>query len=177
MSFVDQLMAPLSSSARARHGVKLLESGRTAQGFRHLARAARSGSIDAQYRVGQCYLEGVGVPQATGEAVRWFERAAEAGSAEAQFYLALLYVRGVSVPKQSGGGAKALFVSDDQSGGSDFARRSNGRAAPRRAVRRKARRFLAIFLPPVRKRSAIRRRRSAGISARRGLAAHKDHLA
>ena len=95
--------------------------GRAAEGFRHLARAARSGSIDAQYRVGQCYLEGVGVPQATGEAVRWFERAADAGSAEAQFYLALLYVRGISVPKQSGGGAKALFLSDNQSGGSDFA--------------------------------------------------------
>ena len=100
MSFVDRLVAPLSTSARARLGIDLLEAGRAAEGFRHLARAARSGSVEAQFRVGRCYLEGIGVPQATAEAVRWLERAGEAGSVDAQFYLALLYVRGVSVPKQ-----------------------------------------------------------------------------
>ena len=101
MNFVDRLVAPVSTSARARLGIDLLECGRAAEGFRHLAHAARNGCIEAQYRVGRCYLEGTGVPQATAEAVRWLERAAEAGSLDAQFYLALLYARGVSAP--SGG--------------------------------------------------------------------------
>ena len=78
MNFVDRLIAPLSTSARARLGANLLEAGRAAEGFRHLARAALGGSVKAQYRVGLCYLEGIGVPRATVEAVRWLERAAEA---------------------------------------------------------------------------------------------------
>ena len=110
MSFVDRLIAPVSPSARARLGIDLLEFGRAAEGFHQLAYAARGGCIEAQYRVGRCYLEGTGVPQATTEAVRWLQRAAEAGSADAQFYLALLYVRGVIIPTQL---SAALFTGDE----------------------------------------------------------------
>ena len=87
MSFVDRLVAPVSTSARARLGIDLLEAGRAAEGFRQLAHAARSGCVEAQYRVGRCYLEGTGVPKATAEAVLWLEREAD-GSKDAQFYLA-----------------------------------------------------------------------------------------
>ena len=110
MNFVDRLVAPVSTSARARLGIDLLERGRAAEGFRHLAHAARNGCIEAQYRVGRCYLEGTGVPQATAEAVRWLERAAEAGSLDAQFHLALLYARGVRPPQEATPGAKVLFT-------------------------------------------------------------------
>src|SRR3954452_1080631 len=121
MSFVDRLVAPVSTSARARLGIDLLEAGRSVEGFRQLAQAARSGSVEAQYRVGRCYLEGTGVPQTTAEAVRWLGRAAEAASVEAQFQLALLYVRGINVPKQLSAGAKALFAENNTGGGPDFA--------------------------------------------------------
>ena len=113
MNFVDRLVARVSTSARARLGIDLLECGQAAEGFRHLAHAARNGCIEAQYRVGRCYLEGTGVPQAIAEAVRWLERAAEAGSLDAQFHLALLYARGVRPPQEEATqGAKVLFARD-----------------------------------------------------------------
>ena len=165
MSFVDRLVAPVSTSARARLGIDLLECGRAAEGFRHLAHAARNGCIEAQYRVGRCYLEGTGVPQATAEAVRWLERAAEAGSLDAQFHLALLYVRGVTSLRRQPRARRLSLLETVQAADRISPRHSSGRAAPLRAARPKAKQFLAISSLQALKPSAMRRRRSAGTRA------------
>jgi TPR repeat protein len=62
----------------------------------------------AQYRLGRCYLLGLGVPPSTPEGLRWLTRAANAGDAEAQTQLAALALQGVSERDPDG-----LFSSGD----------------------------------------------------------------
>jgi TPR repeat protein len=60
------------------------------------ARAAGAGLARAQYRLGRCYLLGLGVPPSTPEGLRWMRRAGEAGDTAAQTQLAALAMQGVS---------------------------------------------------------------------------------
>jgi uncharacterized protein len=64
--------------------------------------AARSGLPQAQYRLGRCYLRGLGVPPSLGEALRWFRRAADGGDAAAQTQLAELALQGIGDQPPSG---------------------------------------------------------------------------
>jgi TPR repeat protein len=109
MTVLDRLAAPFSARARMRAGLDLITRGKGAKGFRHLARAARRGSMEAQYRVGRCYLDGQAVPQSRTEAVRWLERAAQRGHADAQLALAALCAQGVGHEIESGGSVASLF--------------------------------------------------------------------
>jgi TPR repeat protein len=54
--------------------------------------AAESGSAIAQYNLGLCCNDGVGVEQAHAAAARWFRAAADQGFAAAQYSLGVVYV-------------------------------------------------------------------------------------
>jgi hypothetical protein len=60
---------------------------------------AERGDQDAQYRLGNCYYEGTGVPEDKTEAVKWYHKAAEQGHAEAQYWLGHCYSSGTGVPE------------------------------------------------------------------------------
>ncbi|MEI8376492.1 MAG: hypothetical protein WCJ35_27055 [Planctomycetota bacterium] len=47
-------------------------------------KAARRGDAGAQYNLGVCFRDGLGVPQDNVEAAIWFRNAAEQGDTEAQ---------------------------------------------------------------------------------------------
>ena len=58
---------------------------------------AEQGVAKAQYNLGECYYEGIGVPQDYKQAVYWYSKAAEQGLAEAQYNLGLCYDEGKGV--------------------------------------------------------------------------------
>ena len=65
-------------------------------------KAAKQGSVDAQFNLGECYYEGTGVEKDAAKAVEWFRRAAEQGNdAEAQYYLGAYYYNGTGVEKDA----------------------------------------------------------------------------
>jgi hypothetical protein len=80
--------------------------------FPLFAEAAQSGLPQAQYRLGRCYLKGLGVPPSLGEALRWFRRAADAGDAAAQTQLAELALQGIGDQPPSGLFDDPCLVSD-----------------------------------------------------------------
>ena len=58
----------------------------------------------AQFKIGEMYYNGEGVPQDYAEAIKWYRKAAEDNYAhgyasDALFYLSDMYHRGVGVPK------------------------------------------------------------------------------
>ena len=63
-------------------------------------RAAEQGDAEAQFRLGNMYLRGMGdLLQDDAEAVRWFRPAAEQGNARAQVKLGAMYAVGRGVPQ------------------------------------------------------------------------------
>lgn len=64
------------------------------QGLRQLVWAARSGSADAQYRLGHAYLTGRGAPNYPQVAVKWLGLASVQGHAHACHTLSLIYLTG-----------------------------------------------------------------------------------
>jgi hypothetical protein len=63
-----------------------------------LTRAAREGSIPAQYDLGELYLAGEGVPMDPARAREWFLEAASGGHVRAIHRLALLDIEGIGGP-------------------------------------------------------------------------------
>src|SRR5262245_54123378 len=59
--------------------------------------AAEAGVGGAQWRLGSCYEDGVGVEQDVDEAVRWYRKAAEQGDPRGQTNLGICYDRGSGV--------------------------------------------------------------------------------
>jgi TPR repeat protein len=94
MAMLDRLMANMSPLAALRRALSLTEQGNVKQAFPLLARAARAGIAEAEYRMGRCYLEATGVPPSRVQGVRWLERAANQGYVEAQAQLATLSIQG-----------------------------------------------------------------------------------
>ena len=72
-----------------------------------LRKAAVQGDLNAQFSIGQDYLEGKGTEQQLpvnerlSKAARWFRRAAENGHAPSQYRLATLYELGQGAPKDA----------------------------------------------------------------------------
>ena len=83
------------ASAALRRAVRLTDKGDRRAAFPLLARAARAGIAEAEFRVGRCYLEGAGVPPGRANGVRWLEKAATQGYVEAQALLATLCLNGM----------------------------------------------------------------------------------
>ena len=104
MGFLDVILSPFSAAAALRRAVRLTDKGDRRAAFPLLARAARAGIAEAEFRIGRCYLEGTGVPPSRGNGVRWLEKAATQGYVEAQALLATLCLNGMG-PEQAGGGA------------------------------------------------------------------------
>jgi TPR repeat protein len=77
--------------------------------------AAEKGIAEAQYRLGNIYLEGNGVARDPAKAASWFRRAAEQGHASAQNNFGLLCLNGSGVHKND---AEALkwFIKSAQAG-------------------------------------------------------------
>jgi hypothetical protein len=67
--------------------------------------AAEQGNANAQYKLGEAYYDGAGVPQDRQQALRWFRAAADQGHAEAQYSLGFIYQLGRGVPAD---GAEAI---------------------------------------------------------------------
>src|SRR5215212_6869428 len=91
---LEKVRAVFSPSAALRRGATLMAAGKTGSGFRLYSRAGRAGLAEAEYRVGRCYLDGVGVPPSRAEAIRWLEQAAHHNHIEAQWQLAVIYPNG-----------------------------------------------------------------------------------
>jgi TPR repeat protein len=64
-----------------------------------LRKSAEEGDASAQFRLGQLYDEGTGVPRDYGQAKVWFEKAAKQGHVGAQINLGTLYLQGEGTPQ------------------------------------------------------------------------------
>lgn len=120
MTLLWRVAAIFSTRAQLRLGLRLIERGAGAKGFRHLARAARRDCLEAHYLLGRCYLEGRVVPHSRTEAMRWLEHAAQGGHAQAQFLVAALYAQGVGYATEGSISVGGLF-SNNEDGAPDYA--------------------------------------------------------
>lgn len=64
-----------------------------------LTSRAESGDADAQFSLGNRYLDGEGVGQDNFAALRWFTLAAESGNVNAQYNIAVMYLNGIGMVK------------------------------------------------------------------------------
>ena len=62
--------------------------------IKHFRKAAEKGNAEAQFKLGYCLYQGLGMEQDYAEAVKWFRKAAEQGLVEAQFNLGLCFYQG-----------------------------------------------------------------------------------
>jgi len=65
-------------------GVKAYDAGDCEAAAECFEKSAEKGYSRAQYRIGKCYLDGVGVRKDAAAALEWFRLAAEQGNAEAR---------------------------------------------------------------------------------------------
>lgn len=64
--------------------------------------SADKGDTESQFRLGNIYLNGDGVPIDYKKAFEWYEKAALRGHADAQFSLGLMYDKGhIGIPKNN----------------------------------------------------------------------------
>ena len=84
-------------AARLAYARVLAEDGEHRRAFQEFARAARRGLPAAQFRLGRCYLLGLGTPSSPDAALRWLTCAGEREDVEAQALLASLALQGISV--------------------------------------------------------------------------------
>ena len=89
-------------AARLAYARVLVEDGEHRRAFRQFARAARRGLPAAQFRLGRCYLLGLGTPSSPDAALRWLTCAAEGDDVDAQALLASLALQGISVDAEGG---------------------------------------------------------------------------
>jgi hypothetical protein len=84
-----------SPAARLAYGIALADDGMHIDAVDQFHRAA--GTLpDAAFRLGRCYLLGLGVPAGPDAALHWFTRAACGGHVDAQVLLASLALQGIS---------------------------------------------------------------------------------
>src|SRR5260370_21326783 len=95
MGFVDWMIGLGPPTAGLGRAIRLSEKGKGVEASPLLARAAKAGIVDAEYRIAQSYLEGRGVPPSRAEGARWLQRAATHGSLEAQLMLSALCINGL----------------------------------------------------------------------------------
>src|SRR5260370_42434757 len=93
---LERVQAIFSPTVALRRGATLMAAGKPGPAFQLYARAGRTGLAEAEYRVGRCYLDGVGVPPNRAEGIRWLELAARHGHVEAQSQLAVIYPDGTA---------------------------------------------------------------------------------
>jgi enhanced entry protein EnhC len=79
------------------------EHGLSKRDFEKALKEANLGAVDAQFIVGRCYLDGVGVEANPLEAKRWFEKGLRQDDLRAQYEYALLEIDGQDVQQQRHG--------------------------------------------------------------------------
>jgi TPR repeat protein len=109
---LERVQAVFSPTAALQRGTKLMAAGKTGPAFQLYARAGRTGLAEAEYRVGRCYLDGVGVPPSRAEGIRWLERAADHDHVEAQSQLAIIYLHGAAGAPDPKSAASLFDVGD-----------------------------------------------------------------
>ena len=80
-------------------GMDAYDRGDYATAMREWSPLAKLGLAAAQFRLGQLYANGEGVPQDYVQARQWYEKAALQGDSSAQLNLGVLYENGNGVPK------------------------------------------------------------------------------
>ena len=75
---------------------------------------AQRGDANAQFYLGNMYLEGLGVTQIHKLAVKWYRKAAEQGFAQAQYNLGVMYVAGQGVLPDIPTGVKWIHLAAKQ---------------------------------------------------------------
>lgn len=76
---------------------------------------AEQGDAEAQINLGNCYRDGIGVPQDTAEALKWYRAAARQENPEAQYNLGVCYEKR---PRCSAGRPRgSLFISQSRGAG------------------------------------------------------------
>ena len=116
MEIVDRLIGLGSPAAALRRAIRLIDEGKAVAAVPLLARAAKAGIAEAEYRLGRCYLEGTGVPPSRAAAARWLEHGASHGHVDAQSLLAGLYLHGLAARTDHQGDTAAarLFEAEEQ---------------------------------------------------------------
>ena len=109
---LERVQAVFSQTAALRRAATLMAAGKTRPACQRYARAGRTGLAKAEYRVGRCYLDGVGVPPSRAKGIRWLERAAHHGHVEAQSQLAVIYLHGTAGELDPKNAASLFDVSD-----------------------------------------------------------------
>ncbi len=90
----------LSEAGKWYHkGCQYLEKDDNTNAFSCFRKAAELGDFYGQARLGQCYINGSGVPRNYSEAVKWFRKAANQGVPTAQERLGYCYENGLGVTK------------------------------------------------------------------------------
>jgi TPR repeat protein/Flp pilus assembly protein TadD len=113
---LDRILALFSAPAALRRAAALIAAGRHQAGFRLYGRAARGGIAEAEYRVGICYLNGLGTPRSRLAALRWLEQSGRHQHAEAQSLLAVLCLHGLaSRPSHASTATAQLFAAETPS--------------------------------------------------------------
>lgn len=115
-SLLTWLGVPMTPETALMHAAALHREGHFGRGLKLLERAARGGSTEAAYLIGNAYLRGEGVPADAAEAARWLGRAADLGHAASQSRLAALYLAGLRLDEAAGG---QLFMAASQ-GAADY---------------------------------------------------------
>lgn len=88
--------------------------GDYATALRLLRPLAEQGNANAQYNLGNMYMDGLGVPQNDAEAVKWFRRAADQGFVDAQSNLGAMYIDGKGVRQNHAEALRWLRLAADQ---------------------------------------------------------------
>ena len=76
-----------------------------------LRTAAQKGNADAEFLLGQCYMDGFGVKPNKKEAARWLQHSAQQGHAGGLFEMGNLYFKGIEGPRDDSKGVEMYSVS------------------------------------------------------------------
>jgi hypothetical protein len=96
---VEQAMRILADGEKS--GYANINATELSRAFELLKAAALKDHRRAMLPLGQCYLDGIGVEKAPGEAAPWLQKAAESGDARPMLLLGDCYRVGLGVPKDS----------------------------------------------------------------------------
>lgn len=93
--------APFTANAGLNEGLAAYDKAEYATARKELTPLAEQGNAKAQYRLGQIFNLGAGLPPNKMEAAKWIQMAAKQGLAEAQGALGYLYLVGEGVSQNN----------------------------------------------------------------------------
>jgi TPR repeat protein len=85
-----------------------------AEAVKFLKSAAEKGNAEAQYHIGACYQNGIGISQDLVEAASWYRLASGQGHPKAQYCLSRIYCEGLGIEQDPLEGLRCLRCSASQ---------------------------------------------------------------